>query len=307
MPPVAPGSRSRSWCFTFQNPTAALELRLANLADTPSVLYVIYGRETAPTTGTPHLQGYIVFSVRRRCDAIRALLAPAHVEIAHGSAVQNRDYCSKDGDFEEFGTIPDDVGQGRRTDIERYMQWLRDYDGYPNVRDIMLAFPGLYMRYRDRLIEFRDTLCTRPAMEDADYYEWQDELAGRLQDPCVDNRSIEFYVDPVGGSGKSWFIRKFLSEHPDEAQMLSIGKRDDLTYAIDETKQIFLVSIPRESMEFLNYSVLEMLKDQLVFSTKYQSRMKILTRSPHVVVFSNEQPDRSKLTDDRFKITNLSE
>lgn len=308
MPRAPPCPRSRAFTFTWNNYTPDTEILLQQIASGVDCAYLVYGHEAAPTTGTPHLQGYIVFQVRRRRDAIRVLLGGAHVEIARGSALQNRDYCTKDDEnFVELGAIPDDLGQGRRTDIERYLEWLSNYDGFPPVREIMVAFPGLYMRYRDRCIDFRDTLCTRPPLEDAEYNDWQDGLAGRLQDPCTDDRSIEFYVDPVGGSGKSWFIRKMITEHPDDVQMLSIGKRDDIAYAIDETKRIFLVSVPRESMEYLNYAVLEMLKDRLVFSTKYQSRTKQLSQTPHVVVFSNEDPDRTKLTEDRIAITRLSD
>lgn len=299
-------SRSRSYAFTLNNYTRDHINAIVALSEDRNVDYLIFGREVAPTTGTRHLQGYLIFSVRRRLDVARRLLAPAHVELARGSPVQNRDYCVKDGDFEEFGAIPDDVGQGRRTDIDRYMSWLRNYDGFPPVREIIEQFPGLYMRYRDRCVEIRDTICTRPAIQEGDYNEWQDQLAGRLQDPCTDDRAIEFYVDPDGGAGKSWFIRRMITEHPDEVQMLSIGKRDDLAYAIDETKRIFLVNVPRDSMEFLNYAVLEMLKDRLVFSTKYQSRTKQLSHVPHVVVLSNEEPDRTKMTHDRPRITRLS-
>ena len=55
-------------------------------------------------------------------------------------------------------------------------------------------------------------------------------------------------------------------------------------------------------MEFLRYEILEMLKDRMVFSPKYASRMKFLHRVPHVVVFSNEYPAMDKMSDDRYDI-----
>jgi hypothetical protein len=59
-------------------------------------------------------------------------------------------------------------------------------------------------------------------------------------------------------------------------------------------------------MEFLQYRFLESLKDRFVFSTKYESKLKIIPDIPHIVVFANEIPDTTKMTSDRFNIKRLS-
>lgn len=74
---------------------------------------------------------------------------------------------------------------------------------------------------------------------------------------------------------------------------------------IDVRSNIFLFNVAREQMQFLQYSVLEMMKDRMISSPKYESQMKILHDTPHVIVFSNEQPDYAKMSADRFKVTNL--
>ena len=84
-----------------------------------------------------------------------------------------------------------------------------------------------------------------------------------------------------------------------------MGKRDDLAYAIDITKRIFFFDIPRKSMEFIQYGVLEQLKDQMIFSAKYESVNKVIPHKVHVIVFSNEQPDREAMSQDRYYVTNL--
>lgn len=77
--------------------------------------YVIVGKEICPTTGRPHLQGFIYFSVQRTCKGVlRDLPAGVHLEPAKAAAIQNTDYCSKEGDYEERGVRP---RQGKRNDL----------------------------------------------------------------------------------------------------------------------------------------------------------------------------------------------
>nr|AUF34970.1 putative replication-associated protein [uncultured virus] len=91
-----------------------------------------------------------------------------------------------------------------------------------------------------------------------------------------------------------------LTQFPDKVQILSGGKRDDIAHAIDPSKQIFLFNVPRGGMEYLQYTILEQIKDRMVFSPKYNSQTKILRNRAHVVVFSNEMPDIEKMTHDRY-------
>jgi len=58
-------------------------------------------------------------------------------------------------------------------------------------------------------------------------------------------------------------------------------------------------------MEFLQYRFLESLKDRVVMSSQYQSKLQVLRAIPHVDVSRNEQPDLTKTTQDRFNISEL--
>lgn len=78
--------------------------------------YVIWGKEVAPDTGTPHLQGLIVFhSVKSMPQAKLVLGQQYHVERMRGTIRQARDYCKKDGQWEEQGEAP---AQGKRSDLD---------------------------------------------------------------------------------------------------------------------------------------------------------------------------------------------
>lgn len=134
--------------------------------------------------------------------------------------------------------------------------------------------------------------------------EWQQELEDELNDEA-DARKIIFYVDPDGAAGKSWFVSYWLSAHRGECQKFGVSKRDDIAHGVKIQTKYFFFDVPRGTMEHLQYSALEMIKDRLVWSPKYASVCKELQHRPHIVVMCNEQPDTSKLSNDRFDIRYL--
>lgn len=108
--------RYRSWCFTANNYDETLLALLDHLA----CRYLIYGKEISPTTSTPHLQGYVVFSSGCTLAACRTRLPRCHLQVARGTPSQNYDYCSKDGHFTERGTRPMDPSERGQLERDRY-------------------------------------------------------------------------------------------------------------------------------------------------------------------------------------------
>jgi hypothetical protein len=93
-------SRNRNFTFTYNN------YPNFDLVDSIVCKYIAYSEEVAPTTGTPHLQGYIQFASAKTIIAARALLPGCHVEVMIGSIVQNDIYISKVGSMIERGDKP---------------------------------------------------------------------------------------------------------------------------------------------------------------------------------------------------------
>lgn len=301
-------SRAKRWCFTLNNYTNAEHLHLAGAIgdERLGIEYLIYGKETGES-GTPHLQGFVIFKAAVRLSTAKSRLAlgRAHLEVARGSPQQASEYCKKDGDYEEYGELPE-VTQGRRTDLDSFFQWAdefcNDNGRPPTYEDAAVEHPGIITKF-PRALAVAEARCARPKISTGEPREWQVDLKDELLEP-PDDRSVTFVVDEEGGKGKSWFVRYWLDNHRD-TQFMSVGKRDDLAHIVEPQTKYFLFDVPRGQMEFFQYSIVEQLKNRLVFSPKYLSRTKTLYKMPHVVVFSNEMPDFEKLTHDRFNIKRI--
>jgi len=298
-----------AFTFTFNNYTTDDVQRIRTLGTSDRVQYLIFGHEVGDE-GTPHLQGFIQLKKSTRGSVVQRLLSARvriHIEVLGSTALAASTYCKKDGAFEEFGDRLDSAGQGKRTDWTDYIEWVQGLGRIPSQRELILFNPALYARYKRACFDIAAANLPPPSLvgDEAPRDGWQRDLANMVGAEIYHPRLIEFLVDEVGNSGKSWFTRWALSTYPDRVQVLKIGKRDDLAYAIDPSKSIFLFDVPRTQMTFLQYSVLEMLKDQLIFSNKYESGLKVLTTTPLVVVFSNEAPDRDQMSMDRPHVTHI--
>ena len=79
--------------FTLNNYTEDDIDRLCDMD--PDKALVVIGLEVAPTTGTPHLQGYFQFRDNRTVSAVSRLVPRAHIEIAVKSPMACCMYCTK--------------------------------------------------------------------------------------------------------------------------------------------------------------------------------------------------------------------
>lgn len=297
-----PTVRARRWCFTRNNPPLGYDTLIRQLIERDDVLYVIFGREVA-ATGTPHFQGFIIFSGPKTRQFVSAVLPNSHLEPTRGTSAQAADYCKKEGDYEELGELPTSENSGQRGQFDIFKEWCIDLDHTPYEQEIAVNFPHLFCRYRRNLLDLAKHLRPRPAICQGELRPWQEEVT-TMFDTEADDRKILFVVDPAGNMGKSWLCRFLISQRND-VQLLGIAKRDDMAHTIDVTKRIFVLNVPRNQMEYLNYGFLESLKDQMVFSPKYESQMKLIPHKVHVAVFSNEDPDYEKMTEDRYDVMQI--
>ena len=138
------------------------------------------------------------------------------------------------------------------------------------------------------------------------WYDWQKKILDIVESE-PDDRTINWVYDKKGGIGKS-FLCKYLCLKYD--YLIADGKKDNvfnqLKTMIDENKDIkcILLDIPRHCNEYINYGMLEQLKNGFCYSGKYEGDQ-LFFEDCHVIVFSNCYPDKEKFTNDRWNIISM--
>lgn len=143
--------KSRNVCWTLNNYGDADIDRLRLLSKDSSIKYIIWGKETAPSTGTLHLQGYTqAKSPLALLGWKKRLGSRVHIEASKGNFQQNFEYCSKDKDFEEHGERP---APGKRTDLQAVAEKIRAGASIPSIAD---EFPTEFIRYHRGLTALKE-------------------------------------------------------------------------------------------------------------------------------------------------------
>jgi len=298
-------SQTRFWTLTCNNYTDEIVKQWDSIVSQGKADYLCYQQEVAPTTGTKHLQGYIVLPKKIRLSGVKKLLGPVHALRANGSPSANRAYCSKEEgeNFKEFGQIPEDPKRGQRTEFEAFKVAVEE--GLSCKRKARTDFPDLVAKYPrwcyDILADKKDL-----SVEEHELREWQADLAEKLSN-APDDRKVVFVVDPTGNTGKTWFAKHYC-KHNDDAQFMEPSKKADMAYALQDSLRVLFINVTRTSdsnnLDYL-YSFVESVKDGMVFSPKYESRMKYYEKV-HVVIMMNMEPNMDLLSADRYDIIELN-
>lgn len=290
---------AKNWCFTINNFSEDDRNNCSNLC-TDHCNYAIYQIERGDN-GTVHIQGYLELKTRKRLPQVKRILSErAHLEVARGSPDQNRSYCTKpesriEGPF-EHGTIS--KGKGKRSDIEAFVeaatQDLTEEQLISEHASVLAKYPRFVERVRkhqkEKAVQPR-CFTPRPG--------WQSELVDYIaQDP--DTRKIRWYTDTIGNTGKSTFAHGVGGD----VYVVTGGKHADILYAYNY-ERVVIFDLSREMEERVPYGVMETFKNGYFLSTKYEVK-RVRFNIPHVIVFSNFSPDKTKLSNDRWDIHNIN-
>lgn len=225
----------------------------------------VIGKEVG-VSGTHHLQGYVYMVNARTFDQMKKKWSSVHWEKAKGKPKENYAYCTKDGDFVEGG-------------------WKKD------------AVDLAKGRVQRALDKYRET-CWKA---------WQQDIID-IVDSVPDDRSVVWVLDTKGGQGKSYLAKYLYLTYP---TIIADGKKDNvfnqLKTKLDEgvEPRLVLLDIPRCGQGYMNYGVIEQLKNGLCYSGKYEGGDCVFD-APHVIVMANFEPDYTQFTGDRWRVIDLS-
>ncbi len=217
-------------------------------------------------SGTPHIQGVLVFKNAKLWDTMKNVAdGKIHWEVCKNLAA-SKNYCSK-------------------LDTSAGNCWTRGFGIRSPVKDPLAG----------------KTL-----------YDWQQDIVAIIAG-AVDDRKIYWFYSHEGAVGKSSLV-KHLCLKDRNGTILCGGTFKDAEYAIAQiigkggAVKCVIFDIPRsrekDGMPLVSYSGMEEIKNGCFFSAKYESAM-VLFDSPHMIVFSNLEPDRSKMSSDRWVVRNV--
>lgn len=219
-------AQSKRWCYTLNNYT---DEERQTLVDYPNVYHVV-GKEVGEN-GTPHLQGYFVFKTAKRLAAMKKVSSRAHWEVAKGSTDANFVYCTKDGDFGEYGIRPKTP---KETGEEQHARWL---DVIRSAKDGTCEeeYPKEFVQYNGTITRMLEPTCQiideytghwwwgppgsgKSRQARVDYPDLYDKLINKWWDQYVDQEVVLIDdLDPTH-TFMGLFLKRYADHYPFRAE-----------------------------------------------------------------------------------------
>lgn len=251
-------SRHRNYVFTLNNYTPEQVEFLKN-----NFKYVVFGYERAPTTNTPHLQGFVHFHNAKTLNAVRGILEGAHVEPAK-TIKEAIDYCKKGGEFHEHGTPPTEPKErGRRGGKAEKRTWDR----------------ALELARKDRIdeVEARIQIGHIRSLEHI-----QRTTMGKKRLKETSHKHLWFF-GPTG-SGKSHAARRM--QEPDDVYLKHCG--NDWWDGYKEQAVVIIDEVGPANAKM--GEAFKMWADKWPFQAQFKGSMRVI-RPARIIVTSNYLPE----------------
>lgn len=240
--------RSCNFTFTMNNYPST------KLVDEIECKYIVYGKEVGES-GTPHLQGTIVFPSQRTLKSVIKKLPGCHVEIC--KALQaSIEYCKKEGDFCERGVAPLTQKQKGDDEQERWKSY-RISAEQGNLDEIPEKVRATHYKY---------------------FYHCRDEQSKKRKIDDTEEQHEWYYG--ASGTGKS---RKAREENPDA--YLKMCNKWWCGYEDEET--VIIEDLDKKHDVLAHH--LKIWGDRYPFMAEYKGGAKKI-RPKKVIVTSNYHP-----------------
>lgn len=235
--------------------------------------YHCYGKETCPTTGRHHWQGFVYWDNPKTLSAVIKILKPHHVEVCKGTLEENENYCKKAGIYTEVGERPN---QGARSDL--FILKLEVMEGRRTVDEITVSQPWMYHSYGRTLEKLEDIYMRQ---------QWRTEMT-----------TCDWLVGPTG-------VGKSHRAHDNYSPETHYIVRDDIGWWEGYKQQpIVIINEFRGELKFKD---LLQLIDKWPYFVRRRNREPVPFTSKHVIITSPKRPEEVyyNIADDTDSIDQL--
>ncbi len=258
---------AKNWCFTLNRytPEDVARLKLYAHAEASGVVGMAFQGEVGEEK-TPHLQGHVAFKNKQRAiGKFKKVLGHARMHL-----------------------------EVRRGSIQANQEYCLD----PAKRQ--LGGPRFNYGFPEILVKVTEAVLRKDQLDIADLF--------REPENALFGRKVYWYWEERGGWGKS-FLCKYMVDQM--GAYVVAGKGIDVLSTIAKKVDkdgggppIIIFDVPRVNEGHVSYQAMEGIKNGLFYSGKYEGLM-VRFNSPHLLVFANAPPDKTKLSADRWIIKNL--
>ena len=204
-------------------------------------------------------------------------------------------YCKKEGMWKERGFLTPKRQPESPSDWMQIITLIQSMPTWINV----IANPSLLPLVSRNMNWARQIWEARPRLPpDLDVYaegfKWQARFEIFLTRTKPDDRTVVYVANHSGNIGKSQFVKFMCAKH---SHMMGVADDFKANCTMWEGQGVVFFDVARAQR--LDYGVVEKLKDGVLIQTKYE----IIYKShgtPHIVIFSNRDPDVARLSADRF-------
>lgn len=253
-------TKTRAYSFTLNNYQEDIFDYLEAAFSKGKIRYLIAGKEIAPKTGTPHIQGYIYYHNQVAFSTFKKMIGKkAHIETSKGSPDQNEIYCKKEGNYIELGDKPE---QGKRSDLNKVKDDI--IKNGLKVDDICVNDPMFYHQYGRTLHKIEDIAQRKKYRKEMTTCDW-------------------YY----GGTGIGKSHKAFENFDPDTHYVWSLrdkGWQDGYTGQETVIINDFRGEIP--------YNALLDLIDKYWCEVSRRNRMPMPFTSKHIIITSSLKPEQ---------------
>lgn len=163
--------RSRKWIISWNNYPKELTLNdlKEKIINHAKVNYLILGFEKGEQEQTPHIQGYVNFKNPQYFTPIRNLLKNddetyGYIEQAYGTDQQNKEYCTKQNNYIEYGEC-------KENNDDEYNNLINDIINGMNYIELLKKYSSIiYRHYRDFNQLYKDIKTELREQEVIKYY-----------------------------------------------------------------------------------------------------------------------------------------